>query len=125
MNRKILVIDDQESILEDFRSILCSSARTGRRDSSQVRAAAKLLGFQVQDEDGEEDYEVSTALQGEQGYEVVRAASERDEPFALAFIDIRMPPGWDGMKTASEIRKIDSNIEIVMVTAYSDRNRKE
>ncbi|MCI5212330.1 MAG: hybrid sensor histidine kinase/response regulator, partial [Candidatus Electrothrix sp. ATG2] len=41
------------------------------------------------------------------------------------FVGIRMPPGWDGMKTARRIRKIDPNIEIVIVTAYSDRSREE
>jgi len=47
------------------------------------------------------------------------------ELYAVAFIDIRMPPGWDGIKTAQKIREIDRDIEIVIVTAYADVTRSQ
>lgn len=70
-------------------------------------------------------FQLQFAGQGQQGFEMVKEALSRNEPYALAFIDIRMPPGWDGMETAARIRRIDPNLEIVIVTAYSDRSRAE
>ena len=65
-------------------------------------------------------FELSFANQGRQGWELIQASCDKGAPYAVAFIDIRMPPGWDGLKTAQEIRKIDPDIYIVFVTAYSD-----
>ncbi|MBF0495185.1 MAG: response regulator [Deltaproteobacteria bacterium] len=124
MNKRILVIDDQKNILADYESILCPGTAADEHRLSLTRAADELLGMKKTDKI-EEVYEVTTASQGEEGYKLVCQAVEQDKPFAVAFIDIRMPPGWDGMKTASEIRKVDKNIEIVIVTAYSDRDRQE
>src|ERR1700721_3392355 len=50
----------------------------------------------------------------------VREALAADDPFAVAFLDMRMPPGPDGVWAASRIRELDPAIEIVICTAYSD-----
>ena len=71
------------------------------------------------------NFELSYASQGQEGYEMVIQTTHDKQPFAIAFVEIRMPPGWDGMETATRIRKFDKNIEIVIVTAYSDRSREE
>jgi PAS domain S-box-containing protein len=51
--------------------------------------------------------------------------NDSGKPFAAAFVYVRMPPGWDGMKTAAKIRQIDPQVEIVIITAYSDCSRSE
>jgi YesN/AraC family two-component response regulator len=54
---------------------------------------------------------------------MVKAANENNAPYAVMFTDMRMPPGWDGLKTAKKIREIDKNIEIVIMTAYADHDQ--
>ena len=68
---------------------------------------------------------VTTAQQGREALECVKQAAEVGMPYAVAFVDVRMPPGWDGLETAQRIREIDDHIHIVFVTAYSDRSVDE
>ncbi|MCP4350096.1 MAG: response regulator [Desulfobacterales bacterium] len=121
MNNRIIVIDDEDSILKAYLSILSPDEKAGKT----VALEAALFGTASVYESEEERYELTTVLQGEEGYEKVKQARENGYPFALAFIDIRMPPGWDGLKTATMIRKADPDIELVIITAYSDRERSE
>lgn len=127
MNKRIIVIDDEESILEDYLMIL--SPPEGNISELEKKAAAleaDLFGETSEEEKPtQEYYELTTASQGKEGFARVKEAREKRCPFALAFLDIRMPPGWDGVRTAKSIRETDPDIEIVIVTAYSDRNRRE
>lgn len=127
MNKRIIVIDDEESILKDYLMIL--SRPEGDISELEKKAAAleaELFGEVLKEEKADQEYyELTTASQGKEGFAQVKAAKERGRPFALAFVDIRMPPGWDGVRTAKMIRENDPDIEIVVVTAYSDRNRRE
>jgi len=66
------------------------------------------------------DYEVDFAIQGEESLKMVHEAIEKNRPYSLVFMDIRMPPGWDGIKTLIEIFKIDDDIQAVISSAYSD-----
>lgn len=56
---------------------------------------------------------------------MVKAAQESNRPFALAYIDVRMPPGTDGIETVRQIRQFEQDIEIVIMTAYSDKTLPE
>lgn len=127
MNNRIIVIDDEESIINDYKLIL--SPEKKNIDSLEEKASAleaELFGEPPAEKEPVPDsYELSTALQGEDGLKKVEKAIREENPYALAFIDIRMPPGWDGLETARRIRQIDKNIEIVIVTAYSDKERME
>ncbi len=67
-----------------------------------------------------DEYEVSEANQGAKAVEMVRKSIAENCPFSLMFLDMRMPPGIDGLETAKQIREIDPKIEIVIMTAYSD-----
>ncbi len=127
MNRKIMVIDDEETVLQDYLRILADSdPEMDDLRAEAARVEAELFGPpETPKPGGRESYEVTAASQGEEGYLCVRKAREDGAPFALAFVDIRMPPGWDGVETARRIREIDKDIEIVIVTAYSDRERRE
>ncbi|MEN8232914.1 MAG: histidine kinase, partial [Thermodesulfobacteriota bacterium] len=77
------------------------------------------------DDNEKQEFTLEKAAQGQEGFTLVQNGLAEDKPFALAFIDIRMPPGWDGISTAARIRDLDPNIEIVIVTAYSDRSLEE
>lgn len=122
MNKRIILIDDEESILKAYTLILSPP----EKDVKTVALEAALYGKSPERDRGQNQaYQLTTALQGEEAYLKVKEAKENNDPFALAFLDIRMPPGWDGLRTARKIREIDKNIEIVIVTAYSDRNRNE
>lgn len=122
-NHRILIIDDDHEIRNSYRTVL--APQDGDYTPSNVQLA-KLLGNVISSESSAVPrFELSFAGQGSEGIAMVESALEKNEPMAAAFIDIRMPPGMDGMETAARIRNIDADIEIVIVTAYSDRSREE
>jgi two-component system NtrC family sensor kinase len=117
MNNRILVIDDNRAIHEDFRKILCTS-----------KGAAKLGDLESalfeEDESGvrQGGFELDSADQGQAGWELVKKAVQEERPFAVAFVDMRMPPGWDGVETIEHIWQTDPDVQIVICTAYSDHS---
>ena len=115
-NRRILIIDDQESIHDDYQKIIGRKAR----DPSLLDAAANDLFGDTGSTAVPEAFEIDSAYQGEEGFNMVRAAIDAGRPYALAFVDIRMPPGWDGVETVKRIWEIDPEILVVICTAYSD-----
>ncbi len=119
--RRILVIDDNQAIHEDFAKIL-------RRDldntTALAEAEAELFGGAAV-ESAYAGFQIDSAFQGEQGLAMVRQALAEHRPYPLAFIDVRMPPGWDGIETAARIWQVDPNIQIVICTAYSDYSWKQ
>ncbi len=113
---RLLVIDDNPSIHDDFRKILCAG---GDSAASLHSAEAALFG----EESGcgvEARFEVDSAFQGQEGLQKVQAAVLANRPYVVAFVDIRMPPGWDGIETIDRIWKVDPNVQVVICTAYSD-----
>ena len=116
-NQRILVIDDNDSIHEDFCMILSGRGTNNDLDESK----AVLFG----DSDGseelnEETFEVDSAIQGKAGLEKVQKAIDQGNPYAMAFVDMRMPPGWDGVETVKHIWKVQPDLQVVICTAYSD-----
>ncbi len=126
-NKRILIIDDDHDIWKSYQLVLQADSQDKTSSMSQLNAL--LLEEQPKDNQAPSEeaphFDLSYASQGQEGYEMVKQAIRDKQPFAIAFVDIRMPPGWDGMETASHIRKFDPNIELVIVTAYSDRSREE
>ena len=115
VNNRVLVVDDQQEIHIDFREML----RPG-----VARSAADELAEAFLAEDGDTafpDFELLHAMSGEAACEVVRTAREEERPVALAYVDVRMPPGIDGVETVRRVRAIDPEIELVLMTAYTDR----
>jgi two-component system NtrC family sensor kinase len=120
-NRRILVIDDMESIQRDFRKALAPpSAGNGLADLE-----AGLFGREGSPAGNEVVFEASYASQGLEGVELARQALAEGRPFALAFVDIRMPPGLDGIETIIRLWEVDSRLEVVICTAYSDYSWRE
>ncbi len=117
-NRRILVIDDNPSIHEDFRKILSPSEDVILAAGLDADEAA-LFG-ETSTIVRSLSYQIDSAFQGEEGLEKVRAADASGEPYAVAFVDVRMPPGWDGIETIARIWKEFPDLQMVVCTAYSD-----
>jgi CheY-like chemotaxis protein len=117
-NRRILIVDDNEDIHRDFRRILAPS--TGLHDTSDLDSMeASLLG-ETHAAVKPPLFELTSALQGAEALEKVRKALADGAPFALAFVDVRMPPGWDGIETLTRLWKEDPRLQAVLCSAYSD-----
>jgi two-component system, sensor histidine kinase and response regulator len=118
-NRRILLIDDMPSIHEDFRKILGAAQATDALD----QAEATMFGWPVQPR--HDDYELDSAYQGREGAAMVETAQREGRPYAMAFVDMRMPPGWDGVETIEAIWRIDPQLQVVICTAHSDHPWEE
>jgi CheY-like chemotaxis protein len=115
-NRRILVIDDNRAIHEDFNKIL----GPGPVPDANLSALEDELFGEITPVTAKEGFEISSAYQGQEGFEKVRAAMAEGRPFAMAFVDVRMPPGWDGIETISRIWEVSQTLQTVICSAYSD-----
>ncbi|NVZ61005.1 EAL domain-containing protein [Pseudomonas gingeri] len=113
-NRRILVIDDTASIHEDFRKILCPHVVEDDLQSAEEA----LFGTPVTR--AQYAFELDSAFQGQDGLALVEQALAEERPYAMAFIDMRMPPGWDGLETIERLWQVDPKLQIALCTAYSD-----
>jgi predicted signal transduction protein with EAL and GGDEF domain len=68
---------------------------------------------------------LDSAYQGEEAIEMVRAAHTQGRPYALLFVDVRMPPGLDGIETTARLLREDLDVGIVICSAYSDHSWEE
>lgn len=120
-NRRLLVIDDNPAIHEDFRKIL-----TPAEAAEELQAAeAAFFGASPLSESAKLDFHVDSANQGQEGLAKVTAAVAEGLPYAMAFVDMRMPPGWDGLTTIEAMWQVDPNLQIVICSAYSDNTWSE
>ncbi|WP_347901789.1 EAL domain-containing protein [Pseudomonas purpurea] len=114
-NRRILIVDDTASIHQDFGKILAPQIFDDDALSSAEEAlfgapaAVALQGFVL-----------DSAFQGLEALAKVEAALAKDLPYAMAFIDMRMPPGWDGLETIERLWQVDPKLQVALCTAYSD-----
>jgi signal transduction histidine kinase/DNA-binding response OmpR family regulator len=115
-NRRLLIVDDNRAIHDDFRKILCPSLRA----DGEKKALEDVLFGEVQELPRLDPFVVDSAYQGQEGLQAVQRACADGRPYAVAFVDVRMPPGWDGIQTTKEIWKVDPEIQVVICTAYSD-----
>ena len=115
---RVLVVDDNPSIFRDFQTIL-----RGTIDVSDLDEIGKeIFGHDAPFSPQAHSYDLDYASQGEEGLECVRKALAEGNPYCVAFVDMRMPPGWDGLETIEQIWKADPDIQIVLCTAYSDHS---
>ncbi len=121
-SNRVLVIDDNPSIHADVRKILCPpiSAAGANLDALEAElfggSAAPMPAAKRQ----VASFEVDSAHQGQEGLALVKKALSAQHPYAMAFVDMRMPPGWDGVETTLELWKVAPDLQIVICTAYSD-----
>ena len=121
-NRRILVIDDNPSIHEDFRKILGDKKS---RSASLVAKEKLLFGEEPQTASKTQGFEIDSAHQGDEALALVERARDEGRPYSVAFVDVRMPPGWDGIETIERIWDVDPQIQFVICTAFSDYSVQE
>src|SRR6184192_1366787 len=114
-NRRILVIDDNRSIHNSFCAILRADSGKSALDETEARlfgeatSGPRAMGFTME-----------SAYQGEEGVELLRSALDKGQPYAMAFVDMRMPPGMDGLETITKLWELDADLQVVICTAHSD-----
>jgi len=124
-NAAVLVIDDEEMVRDNIEEILVPRKNTA--ESESVGQAASILfdtptsAVLTPRASNIPNFIVHKASNGMEGVELVKKSVAEGRPYAVIFLDMRMP-GWDGMETAVQIRKYDSKAEIIFVTAFSDRS---
>ncbi len=114
-NLRILVVDDQEAIREDFKKILAAPAAAPALTNARMAFFGDAPAPVAQP-----SFELTTASQGEQAVELLERSLREGRRFATAFVDVRMPPGIDGLQTIKRLWQIDPDLEVVICTAFSD-----
>jgi len=114
---RVLVIDDSPDMHEVIRKILAaddSLPRQSARAETEVRGPTAPGGRLMP------RFEVDCVHQGQDGLTLVTRAREAGRPYSVAFVDGRMPPGWDGIETIGHLWEADPGLEVVLCTAFSD-----
>jgi len=115
-NRRILIADDLPAIHEDYRKIL-----NPRAASTTVEGIADFAPhFSPPPPSSLPPFQIEAVMQGEDAIRAVTQARADGRPFAMVFLDVRMPPGIDGVETAQRLRRLDPTLQVVLCTAYSD-----
>jgi two-component system NtrC family sensor kinase len=120
LNNRVLVIDDMAELHGVFRKLLGQKPETDDMEDLE----STLFGPSVA-QPAELGFELDFALQGEEGLARVRSALAEHRPYSMAFVDMRMPPGWDGLQTIEAIWREDRDVEIVICTAYSEYSDRD
>src|ERR1051326_2135373 len=127
-SRRILVCDDEASVIDSYRKILSDLV------AEAVSPTVSDLDAMAADLFGEEPSDLPTGIgisdiiycrQGSEAVSVIEEANRQGKPFSAVFLDVRMPPGIDGIEAARQIRALDRAINIVIVTGYSDNRPSE
>jgi len=120
-NCRILVIDDNPAIHQDFEKILGGDVDA---EEAAMDAAMSKIERELFDDRStpptKPAFQIEFASQGRQGVEMVKTAMTNGRPFAMAFVDMRMPPGWDGLESIEQLWAVDPDVQIVICSAHSD-----
>jgi len=117
-SRRILIVDDNRAIHEDFRKILSSPEADERLQDLED----DLFGETPSARHTSIDFRLDSAYQGSEALMLVQQAVSEGQHYSVAFIDMRMPPGWDGLETIERLWAIDPEIQMVICSAYSDHD---
>ncbi|MCH7822348.1 MAG: response regulator [Proteobacteria bacterium] len=115
---RVLIADDDDLILDCYREAFVEPEDT--HELQVIDALAAEL-FDVEETSNEQSkFQLVECSQGEDAVSLVKAAADQGDPFDVVILDVRMPPGIDGVEAGCQIRELDPNVEIVFVTGYSD-----
>lgn len=114
---RILVVDDNRSIHDDFHKILDFDDHSPTLSD----AVESFLG-EPSSPTTRITYDIDDAYQGQEALDLVVRSIEQGRRYDVAFVDMRMPPGWDGMETVEQLWMVDPSLQIVLCTAYSDHS---
>ncbi len=120
--KRILIVDDNQAIHEDLKHIL------GHKVSAAYDEETQALENELFSDKSEDDvqsavvpaYFIDDAYQGQEAIDMVQKAEKEGTPYSLVFMDVRMPPGMDGIQTIQKIWEKYPHIEMIICTAYSD-----
>ncbi len=115
---RVLVADDDEHVLDCYREAFCDDEPTSRMRALDEMAAD--LFDPEQDIVEQPKFDIVACRQGEDAIRKAETAAEQGKPFDVIILDVRMPPGIDGVEAGSRIRSFDPDVEIVFVTGFSD-----
>ncbi|AUX27749.1 hypothetical protein SOCEGT47_083470 [Sorangium cellulosum] len=113
-NRRILLISDNEAFRDDCHKIFRAD------DGAPAPAPLGAALFRDSTPRGHVRFELTTVTQGADGLEQVREAQQRGAPYALVIVDVRTPPGWDGIETLTRIFREDAAIQAVLCAARAE-----
>lgn len=120
---RVLIADDDEQILD------CYQGAFGRAEATATMATLDSLAADLFDPETDiketPEFDVVSCNQGEDAISLAEQAAQEDHPFDVVILDVRMPPGIDGVEAGTQIRKLDPNVEIVFVTGFSDISMEE
>ena len=114
--RRILVIDDDRNIHRDYEKSLSSA----KDEEQELRELEAMMFGDDELSDETVEFEIVHAYQGQEAVAKVREELELGRRFPVAFVDFRMPPGWNGIETTRQLLNLDPDMSIVICTAYSD-----
>lgn len=115
---RVLIADDDEHILQAYREAFSDTEST-----QEIRALDALAAELFEPNDASNDephFDVVACSQGNDAIDLARQAANEGNPFDVIILDVRMPPGIDGVEAGSQIRELDPDVEIVFVTGFSD-----
>ena len=113
---RVLAVGDDVSIHEDYHKVL-----NPKNNDNGLETESFLFGDDVHENQNLEfRYIIDSAYQGEEAFEMVRQSLKQNCPYCIALIDVRMPPGWDGVETAKQIWEIAPSLPVVLCTDHSD-----
>jgi CheY-like chemotaxis protein len=120
---RVLIADDDEHILQAYREAFSSAESTQEMRALDALAAELFEPSDVTDD--EPHFDVVACSQGNDAIDLAKQAANDGHPFDVVILDVRMPPGIDGVEAGSQIRKLDPDVEIVFVTGFSDMPLEE
>jgi diguanylate cyclase len=115
VNRRVLVIDDNPAIHKDFQKVLGA----GLDQPADLEADEVALFGAASSAPARPTFEVDCALQGQEGVERAREALRAGRPYAMAIVDMQMPPGWDGLETIERLWRVDPDVQVVICSAHA------
>jgi two-component system sensor histidine kinase/response regulator len=124
-NNRILIVDDNAAIHEDMRKILCPDLAARSAEFDELEAAILGPDSGRPRRPSTPSFQLDYAHQGQEGLALLQRSLDEGRPYAMAFVDMRMPPGWDGLQTTLELWKASPELQVVICTAYSDYSWEE
>lgn len=119
---RILIVDDNKSVHDDFKKIVC---QPGQADKGISDLEEILFDKEAAVSPGDVSFSIDDAFQGEEAVAMVDRSQSEGKPYIVVFIDMRMPPGIDGIETIGRIWGKYPALDMVICTAYSDYSREE
>jgi CheY-like chemotaxis protein len=115
---RVLIADDDEHILQCYRTAF------GDNHSNDCIETLSSLEAELFDaRPGSEPtpkFDLVACNQGHDAISLATEAAREGKRFDVVILDVRMPPGIDGVEAGCRIRQLDPDVQIVFVTGFAD-----